>query len=331
MKKIIVSCLIITIMLASVPTAIFASDDTQTSAVFDITDYSNSELDLSQYTIDDVLSMNSEEFTELLNDFERVYDPFDSYVEPEITNSNSENMRWTSGDDFEEVELENIETHEKITLTACNILLNDKGFFANNESDILVITLLISLASILPDKDEDDLVFAGHFYDPTTQDNYLSSKSYTARTNAAARFDEAVSYANNNNMEKAYEYLGRCLHYVQDANEPHHAANLIHNPLDNPVHGQFEDYVNANFDLYMGELNTMASVNYTHFAVNYTISSLVHRAAQEAKSKIGLVIDMTTYGNWASVASECLPKAAKYSATVMYKFALAQNVPFYNF
>lgn len=42
-------------------------------------EYANDGLDLSQYTVKEVLSLPKEEFINLLSDFERVYDPFDTY------------------------------------------------------------------------------------------------------------------------------------------------------------------------------------------------------------------------------------------------------------
>lgn len=65
MKKII-SLLLTIIMLLS-------------SFCFTMSAYATSdELDLSQYTVDDLAQMSADEFRQLLADFERVYDPFDT-------------------------------------------------------------------------------------------------------------------------------------------------------------------------------------------------------------------------------------------------------------
>ncbi len=76
MKKII-SLLLTIIMLLS-------------SFCFTISAYATSdELDLSQYTVDDLAQMSADEFRQLLADFERVYDPFDTYNTDPIMEENT--------------------------------------------------------------------------------------------------------------------------------------------------------------------------------------------------------------------------------------------------
>lgn len=54
----------------------------------------------------------------------------------------------------------------------------------------------------------------------------------------SSNFNSGVHYAKNGNMQSAYEYIGRCLHYLQDACEPHHASNII--SLGYTSHSVFE-------------------------------------------------------------------------------------------
>lgn len=60
------------------------------SFCFTISAYATSdELDLSQYTVDDLAQMSADEFRQLLADFERVYDPFDTYNTDPIMEENT--------------------------------------------------------------------------------------------------------------------------------------------------------------------------------------------------------------------------------------------------
>jgi hypothetical protein len=42
--------------------------------------YNDPQLDLTQYTVDDLLEMSPQELNRFIDEFERVYDPFGSYA-----------------------------------------------------------------------------------------------------------------------------------------------------------------------------------------------------------------------------------------------------------
>ena len=75
MKKILSLLLIIIILLSSFCFTLSAYATTD-------------ELDLSQYTVEDLAQMSADEFRQLLADFERVYDPFDTYNTDPIMEGN---------------------------------------------------------------------------------------------------------------------------------------------------------------------------------------------------------------------------------------------------
>ncbi len=328
-KRILSISLALILLMSSVSlfTPAYATDDFG----INVSDYTNSELDLSQYTLDDVMNMTPQEYGELVRDFERVYDPYDSYVEeddelPSIPpGGGSITPLWTSGeiDDDEWVEAG---SHEIMTMTACAILSADKGFFSDNALAVLATAMLISLASMLPDKDERGVIlFSGHFYNPHTGKNYAGSSTNTARNNAINHYNTAASYANNGDLGSAYEYLGRCLHYIQDINEPHHAANIT---AINPSHGQFESYAFDNIDSYLGSYRTISSSFYTT-AINTSVSTLAHNAALDAYSRKDLVNSIFDKSQWNTQANYCVKAATRYSVMVMYKFSRLSSVPFY--
>ena len=330
MKKVFSFILSITIIFSTATINVYAFQNDYYGGI-DISDYTNNELDLSEYTMEDILNMSSEEFLTLVKDFERIYDPFNSYTEQEniFNPENTVSPLWTSGN-VDDGELTEIGCHEYITSIACSILINDKGFFSNDDATSVAIALLISLASLLPDKDEylDGGYFAAHFYNPNTGKNYLRLSSPTAKTRAVGHFNTATTAASNGDMNTAYEYIGRCLHYIQDANEPHHAANVTSaGPLSS--HWQFEHYAFENMQTYIGSYNTISNSYYTT-ANNFSVYTLSHDAAVLANAKIENVNSILDKTQWGNTARECLQNAARYSAMVLYKFSRANSVPFYS-
>lgn len=335
MKKLISVLLSILLMLSIIPINVFAIENDSYGGI-DISQYTDSELDLTQYTMDDIINMTAEEYLDLVAEFERVYNPYNSYVETETESENLSMMsiedemvspQWTSGT-IKDGEWTETGCHEYITSVACVILKNDKGFFTDQAAAAVVIMLSISLASLLPDKDETSGIFAGHFYNPETGKSFNGSTSNTAKNNAVNHYNAAVNAANAGAMDQAYEHLGRCLHYVQDVNVPHHAANVISTgPLSS--HSQFEDFAFENMETYLGSYSSISSSYYTT-ANNSTIASLTHNAAVSAKSKIENVNSIFDKTKWETNARDCLKSAARYSAMVMYKFSRVSSVPFYS-
>ena len=287
-------------------------------------------LDLSQYTLDDILKMSADEYMSLVKEFEKTYDPFNSYDSTEETQENkSDDMvspLWTSGKIEDDKWIEE-GCHEYITSVACVILANDKGFFSNNDWDRLYIVLSISVASLLPDRDEVGTpLFEGHFYDPDTGKSYSNSISNTAKVNATAQDNRAVAAANRGDMDAAYEHIGRCLHYVQDVNVPHHSANIT---ALNPAHRSFEQFAFNNQESYLSEYESISSGNYSN-ATTMSVGEITHLAASNSKPMSSQVNNILNKSMWNHVAGACMRNSARYSAIVLYKFSRVSSVPFYS-
>lgn len=340
MKKLISVFLSILLILSIIPINVFAIENDSYGGI-DISQYTDSELDLTQYTMDDIINMTAEEYLDLVAEFERVYNPYNSYVETEAESENLSMMsiedgtvspQWTSGK-IEDEEYTESGCHEYISSVACGILINDKGFFANNATASVVIALLISLASLLPDQDERGTplyLFDGHFYDLDDNDNYHGETTNTAKTNAVAHYQTAVEAARDGNMDVAYEHLGRCLHYVQDANEPHHASNV--HALQIPYgssHSVFESFAFENQEAYLDDYDTISSANYTN-AASWSVATITHKGAVEAKSMIQYVRNILDKSDWPEYAEKSMKNAARYSAMILYKFGRESVVPFYS-
>lgn len=322
-------------MLSLFPVSAFATD----VGDFDPSRFTKSELDLSEYTLDDLMNMSNEEYCELVRDFERVYDPFDSYEESlaldEVSQVNvgSEEIspQWTSGDySVVTKEYTTVGCHGGITVVAYSILNNDIGSFANSALSEVAFVLSLSLASVLPDKEplERFQLFRGHFYDPDTNKKYAGFSNNTAKTNAVKHYEKALEYAEDGDTESMIEHLGKCLHFVQDSNEPHHAANI--DALDinyGASHGEFEDYAESVFDEAMEGFDSLESNSYT-IANNLSVEQIVHTGAILAKVKINKVNGVQN-GEWFETTQYCMQNATKYSTMILYKFAQEDAVTFY--
>lgn len=291
------------------------------------------EFSIEDYTWDDIMTMSNSDFRELLTNFERVYDPFGTYETNPITaiydeNSNSSSVqpRWSSGNSSHTES----GSHELITARACGILLDDKGFWGANESGSILIALMISLASIIPDTDWRLGVlngFAGHFYDPDTEKNWLGSDSNTAKTNASDNYDSAcVEYNLNGMSELCIESIGKMLHYVQDACEPHHASNVTALEPEG-LHTEFENYVDEKINTYIDSFTTINAEIYSNKAV-MSVGELVREAAWLAKDDVLYIMDHNADdSDWDVVATRTTRNAVLYSAVVLYKFSLELNIP----
>ena len=303
------------------------------------TNLAQAQLDLSQYTMDDLMNMSAEEYRALLREFERVYDPFDTYdtnpiMEEEETPPRIA-PRWASGN-IENGEYVEQGSHEYITAKACDILTKDKGFFSMNESANVFIVLAISIASLTPDKDENKNIFEGHFYHAIDGDSWTGSKTNTALVNCRNHFDSAVHAAKVGDIDVMYSELGRALHYIQDAGEPHHAANIVNILLIKTAHGDFETFVDNDIDSYV---KLISSVNGYRFSTSsnpsyasvtsHSVDFLVQQTASIAYTFRSQVNNALNKTYWDYAASKTVPNAVGFSALLIYKFAYASGMALY--
>lgn len=284
-------------------------------------------LDLSEYSLEDIKDMSTSEFLELLAYFERTYDPFGTYEVSPIFNDEQETASplWTSGEPDNTDE--NAGTHAILTAQALVELSEDIGTFSA-DLDIVGILLAISLASVLPDKDENSDIFAHHFYDPITGEG-LSNTTDTAKTRANARFNTAVNYIKAGNSDKGYEYIGRTLHYVQDLAVPHHSTNKISiGPTSS--HWQFEHSVEKRIEEIVQDMPSIPMGFYTGYR-NKSIGDLAHEVAVSSSGYINYVdnILLMLTSKWDETEEACVFLSIRYSAVVLYEFACRAGLTLY--
>lgn len=230
--------------------------------------------------------------------------PFENSVQPgEIT------PQWSSGGINH--------THQFLAARGITIIENDKGWnIAQHLYENDGTNLILQYAD-MPDSDETDIsTFAGHFYDPYTGKNWQGYTSPTALT----RFTSHMANAYNNfnsNKTYAWQELGRAIHYLADANEPHHASNMIA-ALTN--HTQFESWADQNrvsFGITSSSkyndypLDTFASyVN--KILVDSAMSGYSHKDSASGDSSL-----------WSLAAAPSMNYAQQEIAALLYRFLKA--------
>ena len=213
--------------------------------------------------------------------------------------------------------------HEMITASGFLVYLAARNIAFNGGSIGYTLSELSSLAvaSEEPDKTDPGFLFDSHFYNPDTGTNWRGDASPTARTKAEGYYDVAVKNYAANNRALAIQSLGHCLHFVQDAGEPHHAANEVA-LLSN--HSSFEKETaqwlySGEFEYDLEETFEYDIIFYNGF-VSRSVGETVHAVAVDAKSMIDAA-ESSTAGIRKLAAYFSIGNSMQYSAGIMYKFA----------
>ncbi len=293
--------------------------------------------DISDYTIEDLRTMTTAEKKKLMENFIETYNPYGikDLMEQESSVSGRFGVQplWKSdGDPSTPLEQE-IATHQLVTLEALYAVIKDYGFYNTDGTTMLTVALYLSAASGLPDRTEIGIAFAGHFYDPDTGKNYLGQASPTAATKADTHYHIAYTHLKKNvNMDlksdefmTVLERLGKCLHYVQDACEPHHASNAIEVPGSS--HSAFESYVETNINTYLKVIPAVPTALYVRVRT-VNVFGMTHDAAVQAKPYFESVADKTDKSRWDNVGRICIHNSVHYSAAVIYKLFYECQAPF---
>lgn len=213
--------------------------------------------------------------------------------------------------------------HELITTSGFLVYLAARNIAFNGGSIGYTLSDLSSLAvaSEEPDKTDIGFLFDSHFYNPDTGTNWRGDTSPTARTKAEGYYDIAVKNYAANNRALAIQSLGHCLHFIQDAGEPHHASNEIAG-LSN--HTTFE--TEAAGWLYRGEFeydleeSFEYDVSFYNSFLSRSVGESVHAIAVTAKGMIGAA-KSSTEGIRMLAAYFSIGNSMQYTAGILYKFA----------
>ncbi len=174
-----------------------------------------------------------------------------------------------------------------------------------------------------PDVWDIGVLYDSHFYDPDTGTNWRGNSTPTARTKAEDYYNKAVNSYRSGDRDQAIEELGRCLHFVQDSGEPHHASNKT--TVDsNSNHSDFEK--EASQWLYDGtfvfdlEENFDYTLTFYNGFISRSVGGSVHTLASGAKGLINAA-ESSVQGARILAAFFLLGSSMQYTSGILYKFA----------
>lgn len=222
--------------------------------------------------------------------------------------NNNTNARYKSGEDDP--------THSAITMAGISAFIADKGFWTAG-TDGAMISLIIALYSLAPDKIEDESYTASnadHFYLVST------GKGLYGGTSASDKFveyyDKAVTAQNTGNISEAAAHLGRALHYIQDVSVPHHTKFAL-----TIAHSSYEAFCNDNIETYLADFDSTPNSFYV-YAQTCEDFDLVPTVASFSTGYYDDVNNSLFKGDWDSTAETLTNYAAKMTSAVLYMFAL---------
>lgn len=228
-------------------------------------------------------------------------------------------------------------THQFITIQAMNILSNTLDKITEDEKikeNFKVIESNLEefkKGCIAPDYgkvgiDRDYALYQDHFFDPDTGKNFTSSITYplyeikdTAESQARNYFSRAIATWLDGDKVKGIYYLGKALHYFEDANEPHHCLNWTGGA--GTAHTRFEYYAEEVKNNYA--INSIDVEKYKQFEdVRFIefISNMVYKHAKMAKGLEKYVALKNTWKDWDTAIDIALKNAQEGVAVIIYRF-----------
>lgn len=179
------------------------------------------------------------------------------------------------------------EAHDQMANRALTILKNDKGTTVYNMLNEMVPYppggytnggfIACVRAWQADERENDSNTYAGHFYGADGK-NYLGQTSPTAYTRFNNHYYNAVTLYNSGKKYEGYEELGMAIHYLQDLNAPHHAANQIA-VLSN--HTDYEAWVDSNISTFL--INNATSTTYD-YVMNSTFKKMADDFSASARA-----------------------------------------------
>lgn len=211
-------------------------------------------------------------------------------------------------------------SHEVFCAQAIDILINDYG--VEKIKPILRGEATIVSSTDLPDEDENDYCFTYHFFNPYTNKNYWPISSNIQSTTALTKFNEHLNNAvksYSTNKEYALKELGRAIHYFEDINEPHHAANLT---AANSTHAFYEKYVdnrNDDFLVYHStKYNDYKDMNFHDYYNTVFINSA--KFAYSYKDVVNNPLMYFSDNGWHKAAQVTLDNLQENLAAIILRF-----------
>lgn len=232
------------------------------------------------------------------------------WAEEALAESDIVTPSWKSGGSF------NQSTHKRLTNEGFYILFQDKSGSISNIYGKYSDTAqqYVWTGCVEPDTDPDEngpnKTFVGHYCSPSLT-NKKHESSPTAYTNFNNHYYDAKVYYSNANFPKAYNSLGRSIHYMEDINSPPHAALV-----QGSAHQSYEAWVRDNMrpDYFVSNApastyNFMSTTTFRNISINFaTLTNDVADACINARS--------------VGSTRVCLVRAQRGVAGLLYRFLI---------
>lgn len=248
---------------------------------------------------------------------------------PEEENKEPEIVPLWSSDNWTHSEKEMC--HSFITCMGCLVYVGaiaEKGYDVSKNGITLEDIEILMEYSEKPDVENIGILFDCHFYDPDTGKNYRGGDE-TAKTKCESYFYEAIGAYDSTDLEKSFKKLGKALHFIQDVNEPHHAANIT--AIDEgSTHSDFEKYVSLRKEIMIEKVSMNVILN--NSVLEKPVGDILRESAQYSKSlstwantpKRNANINVIDE-NWEEIGAFTLVHSIRDTALIIYKWMKQTN------
>ncbi len=209
----------------------------------------------------------------------------------------------------------NSETHLYTTQQGVNIIDNiwaeEYSQFYNEKARADLFTYCVQ-----PDFDENIGIYKYHFYNPATGKNFVGENA-SALTKFTGHYKSAIKYYKSNRLSKAWEELGRALHFLEDINTPVHsnAQVLVDATFQVPDHTSFEELCIKEQDKHVASMNK----DEFRYYYNNKLETIAKAASYVANDNCYAMFEYKTLSR-EEVAGNAIINAQKAVAGVLYKF-----------
>lgn len=186
---------------------------------------------------------------------------------------------------------------------------NFVGFYNQNIKERLHIFC------VKPDEDETEGAYKLHFYNPATNKNFRGEDK-SALKMFIEHYDKAINNYKCRKEDKAYEELGRAIHFLEDLNTPVHTNNqcLIDSATNFAFHVSFENRCKV---IQNSIKSKMKKNEYGYYIIN-NLEAIGKSSAEMANDNFYALYNKILPRD--VVVANAIENAQKAVAGVLYKF-----------
>ena len=173
----------------------------------------------------------------------------------------------------------------------------------------------LQIFCIKPDEDEIEGAYKLHFYNPATNKNFRGENK-SALKMFIDHYNRAINNYKCGKIEKAYEELGRAIHFLEDLNTPVHTNNqcLMDSATNFAFHISFENRCKVIQDNIKSK---MEKNEYEYYIIN-SLEAIGRSSAEIANDNFYALYNKILPRD--VVVANAIENAQKAVAGVLYKF-----------